>query len=163
MKYIPAEVIRPSNLKEVAGPAIVFAEPGRDDVFLVTGVDPRYACFIGGTYAGDGFRQDQAARWSGLAIEGVRFELDPSSAFKPAFVQQPLGALIRTGSELQIFVGTKDSHGFNDGICVPVVDQLPPSSSDTEIGFRKWRALIGEGPNMITVFDFEANRTADAR
>jgi hypothetical protein len=162
MNYVPAELMRPAKLKDVVGPAIVLPEPGREDAFLVTGGERPYVCFIGGRYAGDGFLQEKASRWSGLAIEPVRFEVDPSSAFKPALIEQPLVALIRAGTEILIFFGSTDTHGFKDAMKVPVFGQLSVASADAEVGFRRWRAVVGEGANSIAVFTFEATKTANA-
>jgi len=159
MNYVPADLIRPVRLNEVAGPAIVLPEPGRDEAFLVTTGEQPYVCFINGTYVGDGFPMANAARWKGLAIEAVRFEVDQTSLFEPALIEQPLGALIRAGTDLSILIGIKDAHGFNDVTRVPVVCGLPASSADSEVGFRKWRAVAGDVSNPFVVFGFEATKT----
>ena len=161
MDYFPAHLLRPAKLNEVSGPAIVLPEPGRNDGFLVTGGDRPYICFIEGAYVGDGFLKEKAARWSGMAIEDVRFEVDPASAFRPALIDQPLGALIRSGKELQVLVGTKDRHGFSEATRATLLDDLVATSADREVGFTKWRAVHDDGPHRISVFTFEATKTAD--
>lgn len=153
--------MRPVRLNEVIGPAIVLPEPGHEDAFLVTGGEHSHVCFIDGKYAGDGFLKEKAGRWTGLAIEQVRFEVETSSAFKPALIDQPLGALIRADTELFIIVGTKDVHGFEEATRVPILGQLPASSANCEVGYRQWRAVVGEGATSITVFTFQATRTAN--
>lgn len=160
MDYFPAELMRPVKLSEVIGPAIVLPEPGRDDAFLVTGGDQPYVCFIQGRYVGDGFRKEQASRWSGTAIEGVSFEVDSTSAFKPAFIDQPLGSLVRTGTELLVILGEKQN-GLSEAIRATLLRDLPASSANSEIGFTKWRAILGNGPSRICVFKYEATRTAN--
>jgi len=161
MDYVPAHLLRPARLDEVTGPAIVLPEPGREDAFLVTGGEQPYVCFIGGRHTGDGFLKEKAARWSGLAIEGVAFEVDADSAFRPAVIDQPLGAVIRAGTELQVYVGTTEGHGFKEATPVTLLGDLSASTSPIEVGFKKWRAVVGEGTNRLIVFEFEATKTAN--
>ena len=162
MDYLPAKLLRPSKLDEVSGPAIVLPDPGREETFLVTGEERPYVCFLKGSHIGEGFLKEKAARWGGMAVEGVSFEVDLSSAFKPAVIDQPLGALIRAGTELIILVGTTDHHGFKEATRVTLLSGLPDTSANTEVGFKKWRAVIGEEPNRLVVLDYEAARTANA-
>jgi hypothetical protein len=161
MDYLPARLLRPAKLSEVSGPAIVLPDPGRDDAFLVTGGDQPYVCFIEGNYVGDGFLKREAARWSGIAIEGVNFEVDRTSAFQPALIDQPLGALIRSGTELQVFVGAKERYGFREATRAALAADLPASSDNSEMGFTRWRAVIHDGLRQISVFTYEATKTAN--
>jgi hypothetical protein len=161
MNYLPARLVRPAKLSEVAGPAIVLPNPGREEAFLVTGGEQPYVCFVTGSYIGNGFPKEKAARWSGLAIEGVGFELDVTSAFRPAFIDQPLGALIRAKDELLMYVGTPSGHGFEEAIRVEVQTGFPSSSTEAEVGFTKWRATVGEGASRLVVFEFDAAKKAN--
>ena len=161
MDYLPVHLLRPATLDQVTGPAIVLPEPGREDAFLVTGGERPYVCFIAGSYTGDGFLKEKAGSWSGVAIEDVNFQVDASSAFKPAVIDQPLGALIRVGAELQMFVGTTDRHGFKEAARVTLLADLPVSSDNVEVGFTRWRAVVGEGTSRVVVFSYEASKTAN--
>lgn len=90
----------------------------------------------------------------------MSFEVDRTSAFRPAVIDQPLGALIRCGIELQVYVGTKNGHGFSEATRATLVSDLAASSADTEVGFTRWRAVVDEGPHRITVYTYEATKTA---
>ncbi|HEY0028727.1 MAG TPA: hypothetical protein VGC35_12730 [Allosphingosinicella sp.] len=162
MNYMRVESFRPARLPDVQGPAIVL--PGLDtraSAFLVTEADPAIVCFITGDYVGSAFEKATAKNWSGLAVEGVRFEVDESSKFKPAYVDQPVGSIIRVSGGLEVIVMMKGLHGFDEAQRVALSDGLRSTADDMEVGFTRWRAMLGHGTDAQEIFKFEATKTAN--
>lgn len=160
MDYMPAALLRPTRVSDAQGPAVVLPFAQHSEAMLVTGGGPAHSCFLSGPYTGHGFLKEKAARWNGLAIEGVEFEVDLSSQFQPALIDQPLGAIIRTSGRLELIVAMKAGHGFDEAHRVALDEGAPPSADSLEAGFTRWRAVIRQGSDQIQVFAFEATATA---
>lgn len=161
VKYLPTKFVRPTRVSDARGPAIVMPFVDRNEAMLVTGGAPAHTCFISGAYNGHGFLKEKAARWDGLAVEGVEFEVDLSSQFRPSLISQPLGAIIRTNGGLEILMAMKDGHGFDEAHRVPLDDGNSPTPDPLEAGFSRWRAVICQGSERIDVFTFESTVTAN--
>jgi hypothetical protein len=110
---------------------------------------------------GSAFEKATAKNWSGLAVEGVRFEVDESSKFKPAYVDQPVGSIIRVSGGLEVIVMMKGLHGFDEAQRVALSDGLRSTADDMEVGFTRWRAMLGHGTDAQEIFKFEATKTAN--
>jgi hypothetical protein len=162
MNYMPIEILSPVKLSDVQGPALVLpGNSARGEAFLVTGADPSFACFLTGDHVGSGFEKASARNWSGLAVEGIRFEVDAQSKFRPAYIDQPLGAIIRGSQGLELIISLAGGRGFAEATRVALTEGIPGTAEDLEVGFTRWRAVIGQGVEAREIFKFEATKTAN--
>lgn len=160
MDYIPTHLFTPSPLSQVKGPAIFW--PARKDAepWLVTGEqDPMVVALSSGISG----RCVRVADWRvvGHSVQGVQFEVDPSSRYKPAFVDEPVGGLILGASGLRISTIFESANGFSDLRDFPVHADASTAASDTDVGFTRWRAYIFEGIRRIDLLSFEVSRKGE--
>lgn len=96
-------------------------------------------------------------RLNGYAVENLRFEVDQSSQFLPAFTEEPVGAIIVGPAGVRISTVYRDSHGFDEVRDFPLLGELLPGDQARDIGFSKWRAVIGEGQQRTVILEFESS------
>jgi hypothetical protein len=128
---------------------------------LVTGAVPSFVCFLTGDHVGSGFEKTKARNWSGLAVEGIRFEVDLRSKFRPAYIEQPLGAIILGSQGLEVIISFTGGRGFAEATRVALTEGSPGTAEDLEVGFTRWRAVIGQGVEAREIFKFESTKTAN--
>lgn len=155
--YLPTGAIRPDRVSTAKGPAIVLPML-QSPAMLVTGGDPGLAFFLDGPHAGASMQLDNSGNFKGLIVEDVRFEVDLSSEFRPALVDQPIGAIVRTQRGLEIMVVQRNGHGFDDMIRVSLDGSPDGADRDIEVGYSRWKAFIGEGVGAREIYAFELAR-----
>ncbi|MBS1939670.1 MAG: hypothetical protein JST38_02180 [Bacteroidetes bacterium] len=89
--------------------------------------------------------------WTGLIIPNLRVELDETSAFEVHTARNPLGSLVRRGTELSICAQIKP--GMASGY-IKLVEGLP-ALGEYKVGFLRWQLVLGERSEkrIIRAFD----------
>lgn len=138
------------SLEEFTGGPLSVAQPlalmlphsRYGETFLVGQEDQgRIAVFIGEAHKFESFICDTADNWSGLIINGVAIEVDESTVFDPDRDDEPLGSIVRRGTELCIYV--RNQHGFG-GRPIPLIGGLRALPERHRVGFTRWQIVIGE-------------------
>ena len=102
--WLPIDRIRPCRVSEANGPAIILPVEQHDLPFLVVGEgDAAVACILGEKYPFEGMPLATAGNHKGLAIEGIRFEVDLDTMYAAeGRFTAIFGSLIRTGTALDL-------------------------------------------------------------
>ena len=146
---IPAKFVRPCKLDGVKGPAILLPTSKHGEPFIVVGTgDAARVCFLGENYRFQAFPQAEGGNWNGIAVEGIEIELELDSAGSDLGTMP--GAMIRTGTELQLAVSIR-SHGFPESRRVTVQSDLPAGGNGCDVVFTRWRAVIKDGDKVIEI------------
>lgn len=88
------------------------------------------------------FERDGNTAWKGVHVPNVHVEIDPASVSATQGFRSPLGSMIRHNSSLSI--NGRRGPGSST-IFVPVLDNLPPCTSDYAATFLRWQIVLGEG------------------
>lgn len=97
------------------------------------------------------FKVEESSDWSGLIIPNLTIELDETSAFDARYEDPPFGAAVRKGSELAICVKRQKIRGIPS---IPLVSGLS-SVGDSQVGFRRWQLVLGEGDRKRIMRSFD--------
>lgn len=125
---------------------------------LVTGGDHSIAFFLDGPHTGASMALENAGNFKGVIIEGIRFEVDLTSEFQPALVDQPIGGIIRTQRGLEIMALQRNGHGFEDVVRVSLDGSPNGADRDVEVGYSRWKAFVGDDATTREVFAYESVR-----
>jgi len=117
------------------------------------GPDP-YAVFLGGKWRGECIALRRAENWEGMAIVGVGVEVDWSTAFRPDSNGKKSLTVIGRGDSLGVMADLKERHGYPQRITVTLDDE-ERSAEGTRLGFHRWRIVIGQGTEKITLVEIE--------
>lgn len=157
MVYIPVDRIRVAALSQVKGPALFWTtRPGRDPMLVTAEADSMFIIVSGDDLLRSGRIAD--LRLNGYVVEGLQFELDQTSQFLPAYVDEPLGAIIIGPAGVRISTVFRDRNGFDEVRDFPLLGELKAGDQSQDVGFTRWRAVIGEGSARITVLEFESTK-----
>lgn len=152
---IPLSAIKACTLPEVSGPGILFPADQDAQTFLVTGADSPVAVLLDGQHKCYAFPASKGHNWKGAIIEPVNFEIDESSIYSPSSVGLKLGSIIVKGRDAFIVARMKTG-GWEETISVPISQPVDGADEHDkfEVGFYRWKAVIGEGEQRATVFEF---------
>lgn len=151
-RFLDPKLVRYSELNKVNGPALFISLADRTDQMFVSGGENPTVVFIGGRYAGESFRKLNAENWQGLAIEGVRAEVDVESAYSPDSESKELLTFARRDNLAGPFARQKVDQGFHQTFAADF-EGVSESSSSGWLGFRQWRIVIGEGPEKTILWE----------
>lgn len=118
------------------------------------------ACFITGDHAGNGFLCDEPSTWTGLAVEGLEFEVDLESAYDPGSLNAIAGSIIRKDDRLETITRMKHPDGFSHYQRVILAAGLPIADGERETGFTRWRAVTYDGDEAIKILDLDVTPKA---
>lgn len=107
-------------------------------------------------YAYQWFETASSSDWTGLIIPNLSVEVDETSAFNLNFDRSPLGAAVRTKTELAICVKAPGRNGLS---YVTLVNDLP-SLGEHKVGFKRWQLVLGERNQKRIIRVFDLTRTA---
>ncbi|EQB16929.1 hypothetical protein [Sphingobium lactosutens] len=88
------------------------------------------------------FEREGNTAWKGVHVPHVHVEIDPASLSASQGFRSPLGSMVRHDSSLSI--NGRRGHG-SPTIAVPLLDNLPPCTSDYAATFLRWQIVVGEG------------------
>ncbi|PZU09943.1 MAG: hypothetical protein DI606_13420 [Sphingobium sp.] len=162
MAFFPAQLFTVKPCSEVR--EIALAKEIRDDsdLLLLTGDTSHLGIVLTGSYAGRGYGMADIRSDAHLICEGVEFEVDLDSAFQPAFIRQPAGALNLSASGLSISFIKKDGHGFDKLMLSKFGEQNGSTTTkDDSVGFTSWRLIKRVGDQVYPLFEFKAAKVAD--
>lgn len=152
--FVDPRQARYAELQEVVGPALFIPLDRPEDRMIVgCGPDP-YAVFLGGKWRGECIALRRAENWEGMAIVGVGVEVDWSTAFRPDSNGKKSLTVIGRGDSLGVMADLKERHGYPQRITVTLDDE-ERSAEGTRLGFHRWRIVIGQGTEKITLVEIE--------
>lgn len=162
MPYIPTSFFRfgvASGVKTLA----YFVAKGGSEGFLLTGGPEPLIMYLQGDRAGWAFPTMNMQSASGLIYEDIEIEVEPSTIYQPAYVEEPVGALIVTDTSMGINYLRQSRHSFTElGIAYLSDDRTDTSPTDNgSIGFKGWRIVKHVEDRTIELFKFEATKVAD--
>ena len=163
MTYLPASIYTVTDIRTVRTAAIGKTADDRGITYLITGGRDPMVVYLTGDRAGRGYSMKNAGSEPFLAVFDVEFEVDPSSAYRPAYVEQPAGALLLSDKSTGINVLTGGGEGFDHLTEVYLDDPLDGSKVPGvgRFGFTRWRAVKRVGSEVHEIVSFEATRKAD--
>jgi hypothetical protein len=162
MTYLPAANVRFEDLTAVKGLALARPLGGSDAYLLLTGDETGHAFFMSGDSKGRGYPASEFRAEYAMIIEGVEIELDLDSSFRPAYVDQPVGAMRMIEGRIGLgFLSRGD--GWNDRIQhvgINGCDIKTERQTEEAIGFSRWRVVKAQGSERIVIATFEADEKA---
>jgi hypothetical protein len=153
MTYTPTTAFQVAILREVGSTAIALHAGTRDSSYLLTGAPQPMAIRLNGDMEGSAFDLVNAGNGEGMVFKDISLEVDVSSSFRPALVEQPLGAFV--------IATARSGSGFNDARTHPIGEATPRPSNAPELGFTKWRAVQMRGGERFEIFAYEATKLGD--
>lgn len=161
MKALPPYLVRPALLSEVQPPGILLQIEKHGAPFLVVGEgDEIDVVCLGGQYQFRTFKRSTAESWSGLAIEGVEFEVNTDTAVDVMGFRRIPGIFIRKGKLLTI-VAISDNN-FRQVVEIPIEKDLPEGSAGREVAFTECRAFVTVGKERRPVWEFSVPMEQDS-
>jgi hypothetical protein len=88
------------------------------------------------------FEREDSTAWKGVHVPNVHIEIDPAALSATQGVRGPLGSVVRQNCSLAI--SGRRGHG-SPTIAVPLLDNLPPCTSEYAATFLRWQIVLGEG------------------
>jgi hypothetical protein len=116
---------------------------------------PPYAIFLAGQHQFAGFECTDNDAWKGILIPNVSIEIDENSIFDAEYLSSRLGALVRSGTQLDMV--TRANRAFHLEVRTPLIAGLPPCRQNMAAGFSKWRIFLGEGTTKRELTRVESN------
>lgn len=156
--YLDPQKTRFAKITEIKGPALLIPHERPEDLLFVGGGEDPFACLLTGEWKGEGFRTRTVEDWEGLAIEDVKLEVDLSSVVSPDRGEKRLLTAVRRGTTVGLFIKHKE-RGFPQTITCDVSSDLPAGSSDTRVGFTRWRLIVEEGDEKIEIYACDLDAT----
>ncbi len=145
------------TIAQAEGLTLVQPRDRGDEEFLVAAVGGhKTAILLDPAHEFDSWECSDAHNHKGILINDVQVEVDEKTAFDTQRTYAPYGALVRRGSLISVAAAARDGHGIRRQHLIPLIDGLPTSGSDTEVGFLKWQLVIGEGDTRRVLKSFEA-------
>lgn len=83
---------------------------------------------------------DGSDAWTGLIIPNLRVELDATSVFEVGSGRNPVGSVVRKGTELSLCAHAKSGMGISH---IKLVEGLP-ALGEHKVGFSRWQLVLGE-------------------
>lgn len=153
MIHLPANLIRPANLRDVESPGVLLKTGRYGASFLVVGPPGgETAIFLDGDYRFQSFPLSKTENWSGLAVEGVQFELSIEDAYDLVEFRLAPGVMIRRETSLCIAVAPEGR--FVRGLIeAPIQVDLPKGSDHSSLAFPSWRAFVKVEDERRVVWD----------
>lgn len=156
-KTLPSCLLRVSRLCRVIGPAIFLPADKYGEIFLVTGGDNAFACFLSGGFRNSAFPVNGAENWSGIVAEEIFIEVYQDSIYFASREGDRLGSMVFQDRKI-IFVSKVKSGHFDDVKLLPVsANAVEAVESDERIGFVDWRAVIFNQGERFVIFDTRAS------
>ncbi len=157
MTYFPLGQLQVLPVSQVSGPALFWNQrPDRPPMIVTAETDRMFVILDGEDVGRSGRVHD--IRMNGYALAGLSFEVDHSSQFRSSHIDEPIGALILGPSGVRITTLFRNSRGFDEVRDFPLLDEMQPESESQDIGFSRWRAVVGEGHSRIVALEFESTR-----
>lgn len=122
---------------------------GQDD-------DKLLAVTLDGQHAFVAFECSTNEAWQGMIAHPISIEVDEKSLFDLSRFDPPLGALSRKGDSLRIYA--KASDGFRGMQRIKLISGLASGRDAMEVGFTKWRIVIGASSEKRELFVVERPR-----
>jgi hypothetical protein len=157
MAYIDPSSIRYADVSHATGLALCLPLEDYNAAFLVTPGEDGVACFLWGENAGRGALQRTFSGFTCAVYEGVRIEVEHTSAYDPNNTTKKVLSIVRQGAASGIFVSVKENGAFYHTIPVPLQGEIVSSKANERIGFTRWRIVIGEGERQQTLLEIDAD------
>lgn len=156
MTFYPTSICKVLNPEDVAGVAIGLRKGSVADAYLFTGGTEQKIIYLTGAHIGSCYPVSGAQAESFLIFEGIDFEIDGSSAFDPAKVHSPAGAMHVAGTAVGIMSTTFGTNRSQKDGAIAIGDGSPMPEDGPVVAFKAWRALKHVGDQSVTVFEFIA-------
>jgi hypothetical protein len=152
---ISIDEVKPVRIRELAESALCISYDKRSTHFYLAQSDNhRTAVFLSGPNAFEAFDVDIVHSWKGIAFTKARIEVDPFAAFDSEAEWAPIGTVTVGHQGARLHVRMNGRHGF-EGLGLPLPVQVDEVSAGLDVGFKKWRFVIGEGLKAKTVLAFD--------
>lgn len=130
---------------------------------LLTGGAAPLAVILTGAHAGQAFDLANLRSGLNLVCEDIEIVVDPATLFRPAYVQEPIGAIHLANGITAISCLIKDRYGFKSVQLVrfnaPQIGE--PDDMGETIGFKSWRIVKRFKDEVVALLDFDSTLTGD--
>ena len=162
MTYHPTSIYKVMDPRLVKQVAIGRPRADRDGVYLFTGGANPLIVHLTGDYAGQSGDIAGMSADPFLIVDDIEFEVDPETMFRPAFVQQPVGALLISDRGNAINVMTRSRQGGHSLTAVYLNDLGDEEDEMAGFyGFKNWRAIRRVGDQKIELVSFQSTQLQD--
>lgn len=158
MDYQPATFWNLRRISEVSTLAIAKPVEG-SNLYLLTGGPHSFLVTLTGERAG--FAGPLASTRDDLFLvcDNVEVELDHESRFRPALIEQPVGAIKVTKEGMAISLLVADRYSRGQLLDVGFNSSTPPGEIGEAIGFQRWRLYTWNKFDRVDLFEFHSQAT----
>jgi hypothetical protein len=158
MAYINLQSTTFGKLSDAPGFSFFRAASAGGEQFLV---GDTHVIQVSGERAGTAIQKNQADRRIGFIHTEIELEVQSTSMFEPAHVQQPVGALIVTEVGVEVLGVASNAHGWRGLTHFVVVGKQRTEHAIKEVGYSSWRIVRSRGNDREVLTEYTSAEMGD--